>query len=91
MEFAAVFLASYGFRAPCRPSISLKSFALPTKDGQYLVEGGLRLVVFPISRRSRWPETLAVAALPWLLVARLENVRKRRAHSPSLAGSQPVQ
>lgn len=76
---------------PVGPSISLKSFALPTKDGQYLVEAGPRLAVFPISRRSRWPETLAVAALPWLLVAAWRTVRKRRAHSPSLAGSQPVQ
>jgi hypothetical protein len=76
---------------PVGPRISLKSFAHPTKDGQYLVEIGQRLAVFPISRRSRWPETLAVAALPWLLVAAWRTVRKRCTRSPSLAGSQPVQ
>ncbi len=74
---------------PVGPSISLKSFALPTKDGQYLVEGGLRLVVFPISRRSRWPETLAVAALPWLLVAAWRTVPKASSSLP-LTGRQPA-
>lgn len=63
---------------PVGPPISLQNVAHPTKDGQYLVEAGPRLAVFPISRRSRWPETLVVAALPWLLVAAWKRFRSGR-------------
>lgn len=77
---------------PVGPPIRLENgIAWPTKDGRYLVESGDRLAVFSIPPRSRWPETLSVVAFPWLLVAAWRTVRKRRAHSPSLAGSQPVQ
>lgn len=63
---------------PVGPTISLRNIAHPTKDGQYLVEAGPRLAVFPIPRRSRWPETAVVVALPWLLVAAWKRHRSRR-------------
>lgn len=80
------------FGEPVGPPIPLESsIAWPSKDGRYLVESGDRLAVFSIPPRSRWPETAAVVALPWLFVAVWQRLRARRAHSPSLAGSQPVQ
>lgn len=77
---------------PVGPPIRMENaVAWPTKDGRYLVESGDRLAVFSIPPRSRWPETAAVVALPWLLVAAWRRLRARRANSPGLAGDQPVQ
>ena len=77
---------------PVGPPIRLEnSIAWPTKDGRYLVEFGSRLAVYSTPPRSRWPETTAVVALPWLLVGAWRRFRARRGRSPSLAGEQPVQ
>jgi hypothetical protein len=77
---------------PVGPPIQLEnSIAWSTKDGRYLVEFGNRLAVYSTPPRSRWPETAAVVALPWLLVGAWRRFRSRRVHSPSLAGPQPVQ
>lgn len=77
---------------PVGPLIPIESgMAWPTKDGRYLVESGDRLAVFAIPPRSRWPETAAIVALPWLLVGAWRRFRARRGRSPSLAGELPVQ
>lgn len=77
---------------PVGPPIQLENPTIwTTKDSRYLVESGNRLAVHSTPPRSRWPETAAVVALPWLLVGAWRRFRKRRVHSPSLAGPQPVQ
>lgn len=73
---------------PVGPPIRMENaVAWPTKDDRYLVECGNRLAVFSIPPRSRWPETVAIAAFPWLLAAAWRRVRTHKSASKAVVES----